>query len=58
MEDLRLTIRRLEFQAEQAAQLLSEQGVLPSSVLLGLLRGVVAALGQVAECCPRLQGEE
>lgn len=58
MEDLRLTVKSLERQAEQAAQLLSEQGVLPGAEVLGLLRGVVAALGQVAECCPRLHGED
>ncbi|MFH2125651.1 MAG: hypothetical protein ABIK12_03995 [Pseudomonadota bacterium] len=57
MEDLRPTISSLERQVEQAAQLLSEQGILPAGQVLGLLRGVVNALGRVAEACPRLQGE-
>lgn len=57
MEDLRPTISSLERQVEQAAQLLSEQGILPPGQVLGLLRGVVNALGRVAEACPRLQGE-
>jgi len=57
MEDLRPTIKSLERQVEQAAQLLSEQGILPPGQVLGLLHGVVNALGQVAEACPRLQGE-
>jgi|GEM_PF-1896625 len=57
MEDLRPTISSLELQVEQAAQLLSEQGILPAGQVLGLLRGVVNALGRVAEACPRLQGE-
>lgn len=58
MEDLRLSVKSLEHQAEQAAQLLSEQGVLPAGAVLGLIRGVVAALGRIAEICPRLQGED
>lgn len=57
MEDLRPTISSLERQVEQAAQLLSKQGILPAGQVLGLLRGVVNALGRVAEACPRLQGE-
>jgi len=57
MEDLRPTIKSLERQVEQAAQLLSEQGILPPGQVLGLLRGLVNALGRVAEACPRLQGE-
>ncbi|MBU4277352.1 MAG: hypothetical protein KKC30_11475 [Proteobacteria bacterium] len=57
MDDLRPTIKSLERQVEQAAQLLSEQGMLPAGQVLGLLRGVVNALGRVAEACPRLQGE-
>lgn len=42
---------------EQAAQLLSDEGILPAGQVLGILRGVVSALGRVAEACPRLQGE-
>jgi hypothetical protein len=57
MEDLRPTVKSLERQVELAAQVLSEQGTLPPAAVLGLLRGLVAALGQVAEACPRLQGE-
>ena len=57
MEDLRPSIRSLEHQVEQAAQLLSDEGILPAGQMLGILRGVVSALGRVAEACPRLQGE-
>ena len=57
MEDLRPTISSLERQVEQAAQLLSDEGILPAGQVLGILRGVVSALGRVAEACPRLQGE-
>lgn len=57
MEDLRPSIRSLEHQVEQAAQLLSDEGILPAGQVLGILRGVVSALGRVAEACPRLQGE-
>ena len=39
MEDLRPTIKSLERQVEQAAQLLSEQGILPAGQVLGILRG-------------------
>lgn len=58
MEDLRPTIKSLEFQVEQASQLLSDEGTLPAGQVLGILRGVVSALGKVADACPRLQGEE
>lgn len=56
-EDLRPSIRSLERQVEQAAQVLSNEGTLHPGQVLGILRGLVEALGRVAEACPRLQGE-
>ncbi|MCB2191920.1 MAG: hypothetical protein KQI62_10165 [Deltaproteobacteria bacterium] len=58
MEDLRPSIRSLEHQVEQAAQQLSDEGILHDGQVLGILREVISALGKVAEACPRLQGEE
>ncbi|BEQ13263.1 hypothetical protein [Desulfoferula mesophila] len=58
MEDMRPTIKSLQARVEEAYQVMHNEGQPHPTQVLEILRGVVQALGRVAEACPRLQGEQ
>lgn len=57
-DDLREDIQRLQAQAKELSQMVSQEGVLAGAELTRLLEEMLAVLAELAERCPRLQGQD